>query len=111
MTQDIPDHIIEFLQKYCLTIGHLDLLLFLFDGREHAWTLDDLRQEMRTNSQMAEQQILDLADCVRDSGADIKKFQFATGNLNLLEVVREISELSRTRKHRLTRVIYGSQKR
>jgi hypothetical protein len=111
MTDEIPEQLKAFLRKYVHTTGHLELLLFLFDGREQSWTVDELTKEMRTNNELAEIQLRDLADVVRVSKAEVLRFQLAMGNLQTAEMVRTVSKLHRTHRHSLIAVIYEKDRK
>jgi hypothetical protein len=103
---DIPKEIREFIARFLRSVGHLELFLFLFDGREKEWSVADLVREMRTNSSLVEQQVKDLNGPIKSYGADVPRFRFDIGDESLLETARKISELYRSRRHAMISEIY-----
>jgi hypothetical protein len=104
--EKISPDIFQFLDKYVRSVGHLELLLFMFDGRERSWSASELRGEMRTNDNLVSEQIKDLLGAIEVSQDDMAKFQFVMDDSNL-DVVRKISELYRTRRHAVIDAIYN----
>lgn len=107
-TEKIPDDIRQFIEKYVRSVGHLELLLFMFDGRERSWSAAELRGEMRTNDNLVAEQIRDLMGIIQVSEDEIDKFNFIIDEANL-KLVRRISELYRTRRHAVIDTIYNRQ--
>jgi hypothetical protein len=46
----IPDDVIEFVNKHITTVWALELLLFMRQGRSRAWTIDELAKELRAST-------------------------------------------------------------
>ena len=104
---DIPNEIHQFIARYLKSVGQLELILFLFDGREKAWSVDDLIREMRTNQSLVEQQLRDLeGPTVQISGEPVR-YQFNIGDSYLLELVRKLAEQYRSRRHAIISEIYS----
>lgn len=106
---EIQEIVRAFVRRYVKTIGHLELLLFLFDGRERSWTIRELNEELRSNEDLTAKQLADLASFVRVTELEAKRFQFVLGNLDMTETVRKVSELHRTKRHALFSLIYDKQ--
>ena len=105
-TDYITPEILRFIDKYVRTVSHLELLLFMFDGRERSWSPVELRGEMRTNDSLVSEQLKDLLGVIAVTHEEMAKFQFVIENDNL-EIVRQISELYRTRRHAVIDSIYN----
>lgn len=108
MSEDaIPNDVRDLLARYVRSVGHLELLLFLFDGRERRWTIDQLSLEMRTNDTMVKQQLRDLDGPIRKQQEGPPAYQFFYEDLSLMETVRRASELYRSRRHAMINQIYS----
>lgn len=104
----IPQDIRQFLEKYIRSVGHLELMLFMFDRRECSWSTSELTGEMRTNDNLVADQVRDLMGIIQVSSEDVAKFRFVINDENL-EIARRISDLYRTRRHAVIDAIYNRQ--
>lgn len=102
----LPDEVRRFIRSYIPTVGHLELLLFLFHGREKRWEIQDLAREMRTNESLVTQQLERLAGPVRTYGTSSPAFQFANENLEFLNLVQRLSETYRSHRYYVIEEIY-----
>ncbi|MES2854760.1 MAG: hypothetical protein V4692_02800 [Bdellovibrionota bacterium] len=102
---EIPADVRAFISRFIRSVGHLELLLFIFDARERTWSVDDLVREMRTNASLVEQQLKDLSGPIRK--VDSQGFQFDIKSPETMEIVRRVSEHYRTRRHAMISEVYA----
>jgi len=108
MAEDaIPKDVRNFLATHIPSVSHLELLLFLFDGRERAWSTEELIRELRSNDQHARQQLSDLSKVIESNSDGKNNYKFDSKNPKTLETVRKIAELYRSRRHAVIHEIYA----
>ena len=102
----MPAEVKAFLHQYIASVGHLDLVLFLYKNSNQKWTELELTKEMRSNTSLVAAQLTDLADIVVKSPANPPQFQFDSQNLSALNCVRKLNELYQSHPHSLIDEIY-----
>lgn len=103
---ELPSDILRFIAKYIRSIAHLEILLFLFDGRERSWTVDELSREMRTNDPMAARLLAELASIIEEDKNNRGSFKFNTQSTEAFEAARRLSEFYRSRRMAVINAIY-----
>lgn len=102
----IPNPIRAFIARYIRTVGHLEILLFVSEGAERAWTVDELSRHMRTNNSLVQQQLRDLQGLVTLSTSNPATYQFSATDPKIKENIEFIRELYRSRQQAMIHAIY-----
>jgi hypothetical protein len=107
-SEEIPTDIRVFIARYLRSVGHLELMLFLFDGRDREWTAIDLAKEMRTNESLVEQQVSALNGPIKKTKIiKPEAFRFEAADKSLLELVAKLSSLYRSHRHAIISEVYS----
>jgi hypothetical protein len=101
----LSDDITAFLAQYALSVGHLDILIFLYEGRARSWSALELSQKMRTNPTMVVNHLNDLGDLIKKTGEN--DFKFGVDDPQTLDRIVRTADLYRTHKHVIINEIYS----
>jgi len=105
----LPPEILNFISRYIFTVGHLETLVFFLQNREREYTADDIAREMRTNSTMANRQLMDLAGALVLTEGEPIRFKFKTTDTEQVILVVRLSELFKHRRQAVISAIYNPQ--
>lgn len=105
--EQIPSEIQGFLYQYIRSVAHLDMFLFLVEGKDRSWTAEELIKNTRTNESMVQKLLDDLKGVVSCDPNQPDSYRFSPCDQKTIEVVYKLRELYRTRQHAVINAIYS----
>jgi hypothetical protein len=110
LNQALPDDIKEFIHTYISSIGHLELLIFLFNNQEKEWSISQLAHELRTNETFVRQQVASLSSFVKLSRDTSECFKFSDSDSELIKTISKLASLYQSHRYTVTDEVYIQKK-
>lgn len=93
------------------SVERLEILLLLFDGRKHAWTIEELEEQIRSTAESVRQNVnaLIASNLVARDAADAAKVRYTPGSEAQDAAVTELALVYRTRRVAVIELIYADR--
>lgn len=101
-SDDLPTDVRRLIECCVRSVGHLEMLLFLFQTRPRSYTTAELGRELRTNESLADHHLHELSPYIRHEG---ERFSYAASG-DSDATLQKLSDLYRERRHAIINAIY-----
>lgn len=109
MGERFPDHIRQFILQNVDSIETLEILLFLYERSEQGWTAADVSRELRGDAHSVRKRLSELSarGIISVDSQNPDMFSGGGRDERQLSLVRELSELYRTRRYSVIEIIFS----
>lgn len=109
---EIPDKLRNFIFEYIDSVEVIEILLFLFERNQEAWTALDISKELRSNPASVENRlaILNSLGLVRLADESRDAFRYSPKTPELDEIVHLLAQENKMRRHKLYEIVFSPSK-
>lgn len=111
--EGISPEVREFVFEHIDAVEHLDVLLLLHESRSKEWTAESINRELRTNQESINRRLaaLESSGLLNRSDQNPPSYQYSPKTPELDNIVQQLAETCRVRKHRILELIFSPIKR